>query len=162
MKKPYTNDTDKIVHIGNCTIWPGQTREVEETLIPGFVQESSGEEEQDTALEDALVALLDGSVAEIREALPGLPGEHLDLLETLEASDNGGKGRKGVAEAIAEERLRRAAQAELDAFRDSLAGLDEEALLAKLDEVGGDIERQEIVQQAIEALTPGEEEQEQD
>ena len=156
-KKPYTNTTDKIIHIGNCTIWPGQTREVDETLLPDYRPPARQEPQDDTNA--ALAALLDGSVNEVRDALESFDADQLDTLESLESA---GKDRKGVAEAIADERLRRAARAELDAFASSLEGLDEEGLLAKLDEVGDDLDRQKLIQTAIEMLDQGDGESEAD
>lgn len=33
---PCTNSTKKIMHVGSKTIWPGDTRDVEETLHPDY------------------------------------------------------------------------------------------------------------------------------
>lgn len=153
MKKPITNTTDKIMHVGGCTIWPGQTREVEETLHPDYRPEPAPEVAPDP-YED-LLALLDGNVSEVREGLSALADDELTVLEGLESEEQGGKGRKGVFEAIAEERLARAAAADIEAFSESLAGLDEAALLDVLDQVGGDMDRQQIVQDALDKLSPG-------
>ena len=149
-KKPCTNTTDQIMHVGNTTIWPGQTREVDETLLPDYAAPDTDDAAPDPDAD--LKALLEGNVGEVREALPAFTDDELDSLEALESEDAGGKGRKGVLEAIAEARLQRAVDADLDAFKESLQDLDEEALLAKLDEVGGDVDRQNLVQAAVEAL----------
>lgn len=56
---------------------------------------------------DTLLDLLDENVATVTEALPACTPEDLDRLEAAETE---GKTRKGVLEAIAAERLRRASE----------------------------------------------------
>ncbi len=104
-KKPYTNETDSIQHIGTVTLWPGETREVEETLIPGQTAHQESPQEP-----DPLVLLIQGNAPEVIAALPTLDDEQLSLLDEMERAAE--KPRKGVLQAIAEEKLTRADRAQ--------------------------------------------------
>jgi len=152
---PIKNSGKTALHVGGFTVLPGETRIFPEHHVPPHLRPAAPETEVETPDPDAdLKALLDGTVTEVRDALPAFTDDELDTLEILESEDTGGKGRKGVLEAISEARLQRAADADWNTFKDSLQGLDEAALLAKLDEVGGDIDRQNLIQAALEALDP--------
>jgi len=150
---PIKNTGKTPLPVGGFMVLPGETRIFPEHHVPPHLRPVVAEAEVEAPDPDAdLKALLEGNVGEVREALPAFTDDELDSLEALESEDAGGKGRKGVLEAIAEARLQRAVDADLDAFKESLQDLDEEALLAKLDEVGGDVDRQNLVQAAVEAL----------
>lgn len=101
MERPWTNTTDRIQHLGGKMIRPGATRDVEETLLPGFAPAAAAVEPD----MDAVLELLEGSVDTVKEAVPRLENEDLDRLEAAEIA---GKARKGVLEAVANERLERA------------------------------------------------------
>lgn len=101
-KVPHTNDTDKFMHVGSVTIPPGETRDVDPTLLPGYEpEEEEKPQEHDNPLDDILLK----SIADIVTLLPEVPSEQ--LLE-LEAMESVGKNRKGLLEAIAAEQLKRA------------------------------------------------------
>lgn len=126
-KVPYTNSTKKIVHVGNVTIFPGDTREVDPTLLPGHKAKQPAEQLD----VNPILALLDGSVKQIADALSGISAEDLDALELAEEA---GKTRKGVLEAIAEERLSRAdAAQEAEEFVAELTAMSDEDLDAAVD-----------------------------
>ena len=110
----YHNTGKMAVHIGNKCIMPGATREVDETLIPGFKPPTPPKAETlDPTAE--LLSILDGSVGEVTAALVDLTAEQLDVLEKAEQD---GKTRKGVIEAIAKSRLELAAQGDDDPVTD--------------------------------------------
>jgi len=115
MQRPYTNASDRPISIGGKRIAPGQTRSVEETLIPGW--ERPGLEPK--APSDPVLELLDNSVKDIVPRLPELSDDEFDRIRQAEAD---GKSRKSLAEAFGEETLRRA---ELAAAADGEQGRDE-------------------------------------
>jgi len=102
MMKPYTNHSSKTATIGTRRLEPGQTRLVEETMIPGFAVPPAPPERPI----DDLAELLEGSVKQVTESLPGLDQDQLDRVRNLES---GGKQRKGVLNAIEEQVIERAA-----------------------------------------------------
>ncbi len=105
-KRPYTNDTDSIQHIGTVTLWPGETREVEETLIPDH-QAAPQASPQGPG---PLALLIQRNAPEVIAALPTLDDEQLSSLDEMERATE--KPRKGVLQAIAEEKLTRADRAQ--------------------------------------------------
>ena len=97
---PFHNKTDHAVHIGGKTIYPGETRPVDASLLHS-AHEGEGSKAKVTT-QDTLLDILDGNVGQVAEALAGLSSEELD---TLEAAEEAGNTRKGVMNAIAEARL---------------------------------------------------------
>ena len=99
----FTNREDHAVHIGNKMIPPGTTRMVDASMLPDAHKQI---DPHDTpAPSNPLLAILEGNVAEVTEALAGLSDEELDIIEQAEKAGN---TRKGVEKAITEERLTRA------------------------------------------------------
>lgn len=108
---PITNNGITNLHVAGVVIRPGCTRMVDAHLAPPDllpVSESQGETPP-AEEPDALAALLEGNVAEVVKALPALSDDDLTAAENIETGE-GGKARKGVTDAIAHERLRRAAE----------------------------------------------------
>jgi len=101
---PFTNSEDHAVHIGNKMVPAHETRMVDPSMLPDAHE--SNTDENTAAPSNPLLEILDGNVAEVAEALPGLSDAELDMVEQAEADGN---TRKGVEKAITEERLRRAA-----------------------------------------------------
>ena len=98
----YTNTGKTSVHIGNKTIRPGDTREVDETLVSGYKSPTA----KQAPVEGELDLLLKGSVKDVLAGLEALSDHDLDALEALE---NAAKPpRKGVLEGALKEMLRRA------------------------------------------------------
>ncbi|WP_374537172.1 hypothetical protein [Chitinimonas taiwanensis] len=95
--KPFTNDTDHVIYLGNATIPPGQTRDVEETLHPNFSAEPNAPAEAEPT--DPWVELLKGTVATVSAGLDGLS---VDELNELGDAERACQNRKGVLGAIAE------------------------------------------------------------
>lgn len=114
--KPFTNDTDRIIYLGNATIPPGQTRDVEETLHPDFAAEPKGPAETEAA--DPLIELLKGTVATVSAGIEGLS---VDELNQLADAERDGQNRKGVLGAIAEQII---ALGQKKAEADAAAGQD--------------------------------------
>jgi len=100
---PFTNDEDHAVHIGNKTVPAHETRMVDPSMLP--TAHEGNEQAEPEAQSDPLLDILDGNIAEITEALPGLSDDELDLIEQAEVVAS---NRQGVSKAIAEERLNRA------------------------------------------------------
>ncbi len=108
MKKPYYNAGQTVVHIGTVAIWPGETRDVDETLLPAPADE--GENDQQAQPEgDELLNLLDQSVEAIKALLPDLAD---DELRTLMDAEQNGKTRKSLMQAFEQELLTRAGEME--------------------------------------------------
>lgn len=124
MKLPYTNTTNAPQYIGPLLIQAGDTRMVDSAFLP-----PQAEAAKPAAPEDPLLALLDSSVATIKDALRN----HSDAdLDRLEAGETAGKTRKGVQAAIAEERLNRSSA--VGEVADAIAQIAEapDALLVEL------------------------------
>ncbi len=103
---PVTNTTNANLHIGGKVIIPGETRMVDERIVPDSLktkEQNAGDAEEPR---DPIHGLLEGTVVEITAALAGLSTEELAQLHDAEVA---GKNRKGVLEAIAADQLRRAA-----------------------------------------------------
>lgn len=109
-KIPYTNDTDQPVYVGNLLVKPGQSRMVDPELAPNHAAKiAAGQATPAGEPENPVLKLLDSSVKDVKAALPGLTDAQLDELEKGEAD---GKTRKGVLEAIGEQRVLRAREAD--------------------------------------------------
>lgn len=97
----YTNMGKTPVHIDGKTIMPEESREVDETHVPGYgVNAESKQKEPDS---NPLAELLLGDVASVLSALSDLTAEQLLELESLET--DAAKPRKGVLDGIDRRRL---------------------------------------------------------
>ena len=94
------------IYVGGVLIPPGSAREVPAYAVPAAAPEAASPKE------DPVLILLDGNVKEVTEALPALSDADLDRVEVAETA---GKTRKGVLEAIAADRIRRAQESPVDA-----------------------------------------------
>lgn len=103
---PYTNPHKHMMHIGGRVIRPGETRMVDASQVPNA---PPAEAAPAPPAPNALADLAKKSVKDITAALPDLDDADLDALLVLDAAD--GNSRKGVTEAVAEEKLARAANA---------------------------------------------------
>lgn len=108
----FRNPTNKYLTVGNKTVGPGETREVDEDHIqPSFKKEKSKKKEEKKL--DPFLTILKSPVVEITKVIQGrnedgsavITTEDLDRLEQGEES---GKNRIGVIAAITEEQLFRA------------------------------------------------------
>ncbi len=106
MKVPYTNEGNTVVHIGNVTVMPGHTRDVEEHDIPEFKSEVPAEKEKTDQLAEFLLC-------KVPDVVASLQGLSLADIERMAELEQAGQNRKGVLSAIAETLLVRASQAEL-------------------------------------------------
>jgi hypothetical protein len=128
MKKPYVNTSNKIQHIGNVTVMPGQTREIEAAHIAAHTGVGEAQPDVTTAV-DPLVILLSENVKTIKNSLSELSADALDNVEKMESAAD--KPRSGVMKAIAEERLNRAvadSASDVEKFINSLDGMSDEEL----------------------------------
>lgn len=154
---PVHNPGKTTMYVGGCAIPPGETRILSADLVPAHLVAPKAPKPviNEPSVDEVLGAMLKGTVADVRAGLALASDEQLTRLAELEDKANGGAGRKGVAEAIAEEQLMRASRAHLAEFAASLAGLDEDALLDLMDEHKNDLDKAELVQAALDALNPG-------
>jgi len=104
---PITNNGKNPRYVGTTCILPGETRFVDESLLPVSQRRPNAPEPVVTEPE-GVEALLAGKVADIIKALPGLDDEDFAILALLE--DESKKPRSSLMKAIAEEELRRADQ----------------------------------------------------
>jgi hypothetical protein len=105
-KIPYTNDTAAPVYVGGLLVKPGQTRMIDPADAPNYAAAlAAGQATAAGEPENPTLKLLDRPVKDILPELPALTDAQLDELEAGEAD---GKTRKGVLEAIAEQRVLRA------------------------------------------------------
>ena len=143
---PYKNTKKHAEHIGNKLVMPGQIREVEESLIPGYKPPAPQAVKVDSEREQ-LLAILDGTVPAITEALPGLSDADLGILEKAEQD---GKTRSGVLSAFTKERLDRAnnsqGNSDLTEFGESLKGKSDQELADLAVSVVDDADKSALVQ----------------
>lgn len=104
-KIPFTNETDRFMHVGGVMIPPHDTRDVDPRLLAGATTESPAPAAED---DDPLLAILAAKVGAAIVGLPALSNEELARLGELEAAH---KNRKTLIEAIAVEQLARAEKA---------------------------------------------------
>lgn len=104
-KVAFTNTTASFAHVGGVMIPPGDTRDVDARLVPGYQAEAAGAEPVVPA--DPLALVLAGKVAEVVAGLEALDDDELDRLMVLEAESD--RPRKGVLEAAQTLLLARAA-----------------------------------------------------
>lgn len=131
MKVPYTNETNKHLHIGSVTIAPGHTRDVEESHIPGYKPKDATQ--GSAPADDPLAELLKKSVKDITAELQSLSTADIERLGELEQKAD--QPRKTLLSAISEEILNRAADEQLAA----IAAMSDEVLAAAIAEAGTDI-----------------------
>ena len=94
----FTNNTKKTAHIGTKSIPAGETREVDETLLP--ITHPQEQTEQPPA--NPLTELLTGNVKDVLSKLNGYTADELGAIDQLEV---GGSNRKGVLDGIANQLL---------------------------------------------------------
>lgn len=128
---PYTNTTDKPQHVGNRTVNPGQTRMIEEDLLPKV----EAKFDPDT--------FLARNVKAIESELFELPLPHL---QQLIESERAGAKRKRLLDSISHEMLAQEKRAELDDFTRSLADQSADELSIFLLELKDDDEKRMIVE----------------
>jgi len=162
----FTNDTDKTIPVGNKSVRPYETREVDPSMIPekwknkahGLVDEKTKEAEQ---APNPMLDILDGNVASVLLAISEKTeeGNHkytIDNLAMLEQAEQSGNTRKGVIEGITEERLSRASQAlEAESFVKELTESSDEDLTAALELYVGDDGKLALVQAEIDKRKNG-------
>ena len=145
---PYTNNGDTTVYVGGMAILPGETREVATEALPRRPQPKA--EQTEAPSEDAVIGEV---VAHKAKDLIGMLGKFArDELERVEAAEKKGQARKGVLEAIANEKLQRASAGQDDGDTD----MDEYVELLQAmsdDELAGELESatDENLRGAIEA-----------
>lgn len=98
----FENKGNSPMYVGNTMIPPGEGKVVE---VPVAADAEPPPQDTGPSLAEQIGELLDLSIPKIAEQLPELSLEALDLMEDQERA---GKTRKGVMDAIAAERLRRA------------------------------------------------------
>ena len=131
---PFENTGKTMRFIGGQMIPPGETRMVDTREVPGFVMPvDDTEDDQGPDTGEIIRTILGHNIPALKEVLPGLSNDELDLVETGEQAKD--SPRQGALAAIAEERIRRAAaeinppnDPELDAYAASLASMDDDEL----------------------------------
>lgn len=144
MDYPVTNNTRMPIWVGGVMIPAGETKVLPAHQVPEHLRPAPAAAPAAPPA-DPLDELLAGKVAEIQAALAGLTDADLERLVDLETAQD--KPRKGVLDAAAGERLRRAQHAE---FLETLAQRAESAPDAAAIEAL--IEDQEDADPAAEAL----------
>lgn len=99
---PIHNDGKNSRYVGTVCILPGETRHVDERLLPNKSKPRPAPAPQ----ADPLADLLDAKVTDIIPALPDLSDEDFQRLAAMETEKD--KPRVTLVNAIAEDRLRRA------------------------------------------------------
>ncbi|WP_025918210.1 hypothetical protein [Herminiimonas sp. CN] len=101
-KVSYTNETTRFQHVGGVTIPPGETRDVDPSLLPDYQPEGVAVEEEEI---DQVAELLKVNVKLVTEQLPHMSDDQLAHAVLLEQA---GQNRKSLIEAMTAENLRRA------------------------------------------------------
>jgi len=112
---PVTNNHDYTIHVGGKSIPPDETRMVDESMLPDAPERMNSEALPEQETVDPLLQILDHSIPDLGDIVPGLSLEELDALEQAE---NNGKTRKGVLTLIAEARLALASGSDADGSTD--------------------------------------------
>ncbi|NDP59571.1 MAG: hypothetical protein GZ090_09460 [Oxalobacteraceae bacterium] len=103
-KVSYTNETRNFQHIGGVTVPPGETRDVDPSLLPDYQPEVP---EQADAQGDPIAELLENNVKTVSAELANLSDDDLSHAALLEQD---GQNRKSLIEAMSVETLRRATE----------------------------------------------------
>jgi len=149
---PVKNDGKTTRYVGGFAIPPGETRILPAASVPRHLHRAPTPVEPKEAPDTFVADTLDGTVDEIKAILPTITAEDLDVLETAEMDENG-KNRKGVLNAIQEERLNRAANAELETFRSEVRTiLTEDELLTLAEQFEADDARTGIIMEQMDTL----------
>lgn len=106
-KIPVANNTKMPVYVAGMMIPPGETRHFDPDQVPAELRPAPAVDEVQAAPADPMADLVKHKVADIVAVLPSLSDADLARLLDLDAAD--GSPRKGVAEAVAAEQLKRAA-----------------------------------------------------
>jgi hypothetical protein len=102
---PFTNIGETTAHIDGKRIEPGQTRDVDPSMIPERLRKAVTADEAEDEPVDDITRILDNNIPEIESLLPDLSD---DDLAKVKAAEMAGKTRSGLMKAIGEEELRRA------------------------------------------------------
>lgn len=97
----FTNSGKTCVHIDGKSIMPGESRQVDETQVPGYGTNAKSEEQEHEI--NPLAEILLGNVPSVLLALVDLTAEQLLDLEILETDS--AQPRKGVLEGIDKRQL---------------------------------------------------------
>lgn len=107
-KIPHHNNTDKAIHIGNITILPGGTRDVDPTLLPDAKAKKVEPALVKNTLSEKIAEILNLPISEMQKQLSALSN---DELTELEAGENAKPApRSGALTAIAAARIAMASQ----------------------------------------------------
>lgn len=103
------NPTGMLIYVGSDMVPAGETRDFPESAVPPHLRPQPAPQAPaaDEPTLDLIADLQKLSVKEIVAALPDLSAEDMARLEELENAD--GSPRKGVMNALTEEKLKRAA-----------------------------------------------------
>jgi hypothetical protein len=113
MKIPVHNPSAMPIYVHAAMILPGETRHFDEQDVPSHMRPKT-EDAAAAVIEpppDLIAQLIKLSIKDITEAFDVLSEEDLARLDELENADT---PRKGLVAAIAEEKLRRAAEKNAD------------------------------------------------
>lgn len=105
MKHPITNHGKTNMHVGTAVIRPGETRMVDDHLVPPNLRPQATP--ASSAPINPVAALIAGKAAEVIAALPALSDD--DLAQALALESGSQKPRTTVLQAIDADKLRRAA-----------------------------------------------------
>lgn len=145
-KVAYTNPTGGYQHVGNKTIPPFETREIEETDHPNY---QAPDKKPEQPRRPPLLSLLDNSVKDIVAEFPNLSDDELAALEEAEGND---KPRTTLMAAFKAERLQRADThlgQDMDAWVESLQAMNDDELTEQLDAFKDDDGRLALIQEEI-------------
>ena len=146
---PVKNHGKTPMYVGSVMILPGETRILPAHHVPAHLHPQPEQPEAKTEEKDPLLELLTGTVLAVAAALADLSIEELDRLEAGENATE--KPRKGILEAITEEKLSRAAATQETAeFIASLEGMSEDELRDQLTLVEDDAGKLALVNAEIE------------
>lgn len=136
--KNIANNGADTIYVGGKMIPPGESRDIDESLLPAEMQDPPAEPVAAApSLDELVIAELVRPVKDVIDGLAALTQEALERMETLEAEAK--KPRKTLLEAIAAEKVQRAdaamQAAELDRVATAELAKPAEELIAGLDEL---------------------------
>jgi hypothetical protein len=142
------NNGKNTMYCGGFMIPPGETRILPSAVVPAHLKQPPAPvERREPSQDEAIKKTLALSVKDIAAMLPDLTLNALGDLEAAEESAS--HPRKTLLSAIQEERLRRAADNDLEEFRAQTRTMSAEELLTHAETVADNAVRLNIIQEQI-------------
>jgi hypothetical protein len=144
---PIKNSGKNAMHVGLLLLMPGETRIVDESLVPPHLRPNPPKPRPSEAREDPLLELLEESIPVVKEQVVARNDDGTPVISDLDfdrlvMAERAGKTRSGLMQVFAAQHMRRAAEraergegadAETEAYVKDLRGMSDDELLVQLE-----------------------------